>query len=158
MACRCGDFHKKCWYTWITFFYHFMKLWTCRAFQGNSFEGPIPASLSNLTKLTTLWVHLFSRCWSFFMVDNVMLDCWFLLQMSRRIGDIVDGTSSLVFISNLTSLSTLYVMLLPVDIIIMTKLRVPVIKSCYYRILRNCKVSGNLGPVDFSMFTALILL
>ena len=78
--------------------------------------------------------------------------------MSRRIGDIVDGTSSLVFISNLTSLSTLYVMLLPVDIIIMTKLRVPVIKSCYYRILRNCKVSGNLGPVDFSMFTALILL
>uniref|UniRef100_A0A0E0DNX3 non-specific serine/threonine protein kinase n=1 Tax=Oryza meridionalis TaxID=40149 RepID=A0A0E0DNX3_9ORYZ len=25
-------------------------------------------------------------------------------------------------------------------------------------ILRNCKVSGNLGPVDFSMFTALILL
>ncbi|XP_066166893.1 probable LRR receptor-like serine/threonine-protein kinase At1g56140 [Oryza sativa Japonica Group] len=99
------------------------------AFQGNSFEGPIPASLSNLTKLTTL-----------------------------RIGDIVDGTSSLVFISNLTSLSTLYVMLLPVDIIIMTKLRVPVIKSCYYRILRNCKVSGNLGPVDFSMFTALILL
>ncbi|PVH36396.1 hypothetical protein PAHAL_6G065700 [Panicum hallii] len=42
-------------------------------FQGNSFEGPIPASLYNLTKLTSL-----------------------------RIGDIVNGSSSLSFISNLT--------------------------------------------------------
>uniref|UniRef100_A0A0D9WEG3 non-specific serine/threonine protein kinase n=1 Tax=Leersia perrieri TaxID=77586 RepID=A0A0D9WEG3_9ORYZ len=73
------------------------------AFQGNSFEGPIPESLSNLTKLTRL-----------------------------RIGDIVNGSSSLSFISNFTSLSNL--------------------------ILRNCKISGNLGPVDFSKFAALILL
>jgi hypothetical protein len=32
--------------------------------------------------------------------------------MSRRIGDIVDGNSSLAFIGNMTSLSELYVMLL----------------------------------------------
>ncbi|KAG8067603.1 hypothetical protein GUJ93_ZPchr0005g14280 [Zizania palustris] len=48
------------------------------AFHGNSFEGPIPESLSNLTKLTTL-----------------------------RLGDIVNGSSSLAFISNLASLSLL---------------------------------------------------
>uniref|UniRef100_A0A0E0PJP7 non-specific serine/threonine protein kinase n=1 Tax=Oryza rufipogon TaxID=4529 RepID=A0A0E0PJP7_ORYRU len=73
------------------------------AFQGNSFEGPIPPSLANLTKLTNL-----------------------------RIGDIVNGSSSLAFISNLTSLSNL--------------------------ILRNCKISGNLAPVDFSKFGVLTLL
>ncbi|CAD6220476.1 unnamed protein product [Miscanthus lutarioriparius] len=72
-------------------------------FQGNSFEDPIPASLSNLTRLTNLMV-----------------------------GDIVNGSSSLAFISNLTSLSTV--------------------------ILRNCKVSGNLGTVDISKLTNLILL
>ncbi|XP_006659921.1 probable LRR receptor-like serine/threonine-protein kinase At1g56130 isoform X2 [Oryza brachyantha] len=70
------------------------------AFQGNSFEGPIPASLSNLTKLTTL-----------------------------KIGDIVNGSSSLAFISDLTSLSTL--------------------------VLRNCRISDNLGAVDFTKLTGL---
>uniref|UniRef100_A0A0E0DP04 non-specific serine/threonine protein kinase n=1 Tax=Oryza meridionalis TaxID=40149 RepID=A0A0E0DP04_9ORYZ len=49
-----------------------------------------------------------------------------------RIGDIVNGSSSLAFISNLTSLSNL--------------------------ILRNCKISGNLAPVDFSKFGVLTLL
>uniref|UniRef100_A0A0E0HBK7 non-specific serine/threonine protein kinase n=1 Tax=Oryza nivara TaxID=4536 RepID=A0A0E0HBK7_ORYNI len=64
------------------------------AFQGNSFEGPIPASLSNLTKLTNL-----------------------------RIGDIVNGSSSLGFISNLTSLTNL--------------------------VLRNCRISENLETYTF---------
>ncbi|EEE63022.1 hypothetical protein OsJ_17830 [Oryza sativa Japonica Group] len=73
------------------------------AFQGNSFEGPIPASLSNLTKLTNL-----------------------------RIGDIVNGSSSLGFISNLTSLTNL--------------------------VLRNCRISENLETVDFSKFAALTML
>uniref|UniRef100_A0A0D9WEF9 non-specific serine/threonine protein kinase n=1 Tax=Leersia perrieri TaxID=77586 RepID=A0A0D9WEF9_9ORYZ len=73
------------------------------AFQGNSFEGPIPASFSNLTKLINL-----------------------------RIGDIVNGSSSLAFISNLTSLSIL--------------------------VLRNCMISGNLETVDFSRFATLTLL
>uniref|UniRef100_A0A0E0L0B9 non-specific serine/threonine protein kinase n=1 Tax=Oryza punctata TaxID=4537 RepID=A0A0E0L0B9_ORYPU len=59
------------------------------AFEGNSFEGPIPQSLSNLTNLINL-----------------------------RLGDMVSGTSSLAFMSNLTSLTTL--------------------------ILRNCKISGDL--------------
>ncbi|KAG2582298.1 hypothetical protein PVAP13_6KG099335 [Panicum virgatum] len=74
-----------------------------RRFQGNSFEGPIPESLSNLTKLTDL-----------------------------RIGDIVNGSSSLSFISNLTSLNVL--------------------------ILRNCRISDNLATVNFSNLGGLTLL
>ncbi|TKW08444.1 hypothetical protein SEVIR_6G028100v4 [Setaria viridis] len=72
-------------------------------FQGNSFEGPIPESLSNLTKLTNL-----------------------------RIGDIVNGSSSMSFISNLTSLDVL--------------------------ILRNCRISDNLATVNFSNLAGLTLL
>ncbi|KAK3121398.1 hypothetical protein QOZ80_8BG0652300 [Eleusine coracana subsp. coracana] len=72
-------------------------------FQGNSFEGPIPVSLSNLTKLTSL-----------------------------RIGDLVNGSSSLDFISNLTSLNVL--------------------------ILRNCRISDNLATVNFSKLGGLTLL
>ncbi|KAF2933230.1 hypothetical protein DAI22_04g066200, partial [Oryza sativa Japonica Group] len=49
-----------------------------------------------------------------------------------RIGDIVNGISPLALISNLTSLNTL--------------------------ILRNCKIYGDLGAVDFSMFEKLSLL
>ncbi|KAF0928016.1 hypothetical protein E2562_037230, partial [Oryza meyeriana var. granulata] len=49
-----------------------------------------------------------------------------------RIGDIINGSSSLAFVSNLTSLSNL--------------------------ILRNCRISGNLGLVDFSKFAALTYL
>ncbi|XP_006654184.1 probable LRR receptor-like serine/threonine-protein kinase At1g56140 isoform X2 [Oryza brachyantha] len=49
-----------------------------------------------------------------------------------RIGDIVNGSSSLAFISNLTSLSHL--------------------------VLRNCRISGNLEAVDFSIFPTLTLL
>jgi hypothetical protein len=48
------------------------------------------------------------------------------------VGDIVNGSSSLAFISSLTSLSTL--------------------------ILRNCKLSGNLGAVNISKLANLILL
>ncbi|KAJ1272795.1 hypothetical protein BS78_06G228900 [Paspalum vaginatum] len=72
-------------------------------FQGNSFQGPIPTSLSNLVNLTSL-----------------------------RIGDIVNGSSSLAFISNMTSLSTL--------------------------ILRNCRISDNLASVNFSQLAKLNLL
>ncbi|KAJ4754844.1 Leucine-rich repeat transmembrane protein kinase [Rhynchospora pubera] len=69
-------------------------------FQGNSFEGPIPSSLSDLVELTSL-----------------------------RIGDITSGTSStLDFISNMTSLNTL--------------------------ILRNCKISDTL-LTDFSIYQKL---
>ncbi|XP_062195410.1 probable LRR receptor-like serine/threonine-protein kinase At1g56130 [Phragmites australis] len=72
-------------------------------FQGNSFQGPIPASLSNLTNLTIL-----------------------------RIGDLVNGSSSLGFISNLTLLNVL--------------------------ILRNCRISDNLATVNFSNLAGLTLL
>uniref|UniRef100_A0A0E0PJR5 non-specific serine/threonine protein kinase n=1 Tax=Oryza rufipogon TaxID=4529 RepID=A0A0E0PJR5_ORYRU len=95
------------------------------AFHGNSFEGPVPESLSNLTKLTRLWI-----------------------------GDIINGVSPLAFISNMASLSTLYVMLLAI------KLTLQVTKVVFprYRILRNCKISSDLGAVDFSMFKQLKLL
>jgi Leucine-rich repeat (LRR) protein len=52
--------------------------------------------------------------------------------MSRWIGDIINGVSPLAFISNMASLSTL--------------------------ILRNCKISSDLGAVEFSMFKQLKLL
>ncbi|KAJ3693544.1 hypothetical protein LUZ60_009024 [Juncus effusus] len=81
----------------------FIGTWTSMQdlrFQGNSFTGPIPKSLSNLNKLTSL-----------------------------RIGDITNGSSStLDFISNMTSLSTL--------------------------ILRNCKISGTL-PTSFAQYKVL---
>ncbi|KAJ3693543.1 hypothetical protein LUZ60_009023 [Juncus effusus] len=81
----------------------FIGTWTSiqdLRFQGNSFTGPIPKSLSNLNKLTSL-----------------------------RIGDITNGSSStLDFISNMTSLSTL--------------------------ILRNCKISGTL-PTSFAQYKVL---
>ncbi|KAG8086945.1 hypothetical protein GUJ93_ZPchr0010g9880 [Zizania palustris] len=72
-------------------------------FQGNTFQGPVPTSLSNLTNLTDL-----------------------------RIGDIVNGSSSLAFVSNLTSLNVL--------------------------ILRNCRISDKLGTVNFSKLSGLTLM
>ncbi|CAN6229548.1 unnamed protein product [Urochloa humidicola] len=72
-------------------------------FQGNSFQGPLPATLSNLANLTDI-----------------------------RIGDIVNGSSSLAFISNITSLRTL--------------------------VLRNCRISDRLASVNFSQFARLSLL
>uniref|UniRef100_A0A804JWF5 non-specific serine/threonine protein kinase n=1 Tax=Musa acuminata subsp. malaccensis TaxID=214687 RepID=A0A804JWF5_MUSAM len=66
--------------------------------QGNSFEGPIPSGLSRMTNIIDL-----------------------------RISDIQKGSSSLAFISNLTSLSTL--------------------------ILRNCKIS-DIIPSNFSQYTS----
>lgn len=68
--------------------------------QGNNFDGPIPESFSSLNKLTNL-----------------------------QMGDLVGGSSSLAFIANMTSLSTLT--------------------------LRNCRISDNLASVDFSKFVEL---
>jgi hypothetical protein len=71
--------------------------------QGNSFQGPIPRSLYNLVKLRSL-----------------------------RIGDIVNGSSSLAFIGSMTSLGDL--------------------------VLRNSRISDSLASVDFSKFGSLNLL
>ncbi|WOK97086.1 putative LRR receptor-like serine/threonine-protein kinase [Canna indica] len=67
--------------------------------QGNNFEGPIPSGYSSMINITDL-----------------------------RIGDIQKGSSSLSFISNLTSLTIL--------------------------ILRNCMISDTIPP-DFSQYTRL---
>ncbi|XP_030964612.1 probable LRR receptor-like serine/threonine-protein kinase At1g56140 [Quercus lobata] len=61
-----------------SFIGNWSKLQTLRL-QGNSFEGPIPSSFSNLTSLTDL-----------------------------RIGDLSNGSSSLAFIKEMKSLSILY--------------------------------------------------
>jgi serine/threonine protein kinase len=74
-----------------------------RRLQGNSFQGPIPRSLYNLVKLRSL-----------------------------RIGDIVNGSSSLAFIGSMTSLGDL--------------------------VLRNSRISDSLASVDFSKFGSLNLL
>uniref|UniRef100_A0A0D9X5C0 non-specific serine/threonine protein kinase n=1 Tax=Leersia perrieri TaxID=77586 RepID=A0A0D9X5C0_9ORYZ len=71
--------------------------------QGNNFDGPIPASLSNLSKISSL-----------------------------RIGDLTSGTSSMDFVSNMTSLNVL--------------------------ILRNCRIYGNLTAMNFSQLLTLTYL
>ncbi|KAK8971190.1 putative LRR receptor-like serine/threonine-protein kinase [Platanthera guangdongensis] len=76
--------------------------YTQRRIQGNSFSGPIPSSFSGLSKMTDL-----------------------------RIGDLINGSSSLAFINNMTSLTTL--------------------------ILRNSKISDTL-PSDFEKYNSLLKL
>lgn len=64
---------RRCISTYIIYFYSIINLswgtsicitlltkylWTSRRLQGNSFQGPIPKSLSNLAKLSKLWVPL----------------------------------------------------------------------------------------------------
>ncbi|KAG6496561.1 hypothetical protein ZIOFF_044428 [Zingiber officinale] len=75
---------------------------TTLRFQGNSFQGPIPSSFASLTQMIDL-----------------------------RIGDIVNGSSSLDFIGNMTSLSTL--------------------------VLRNSKISDTI-PSSFQRYNGLTLL
>ncbi|XP_042403693.1 probable LRR receptor-like serine/threonine-protein kinase At1g56140 isoform X2 [Zingiber officinale] len=75
---------------------------TILRFQGNSFQGPIPPSFANLIQMIDL-----------------------------RIGDILNGSSSLDFISNMTSLSTL--------------------------VLRNNKISDTI-PLNFQPYNGLTFL
>uniref|UniRef100_A0A0D9ZWD0 non-specific serine/threonine protein kinase n=1 Tax=Oryza glumipatula TaxID=40148 RepID=A0A0D9ZWD0_9ORYZ len=119
------------------------------------FSGPFPSTFSKLQNLKILYSQYHSLrhyiCSSCFHAKCLTFGCGcrrssdndftgkipdYLGIMPKlediRIGDIVNGSSSLAFISNLTSLSNL--------------------------ILRNCKISGNLAPVDFSKFGVLTLL
>uniref|UniRef100_A0A0E0L0C4 non-specific serine/threonine protein kinase n=1 Tax=Oryza punctata TaxID=4537 RepID=A0A0E0L0C4_ORYPU len=111
----------------------------------DNFTGGLPEELGNLTKLKQLYFDSSGLSGpfpsSFSKLQN--LNIWrasdngfkgklpdYLGTMTNlaeiRIGDIVNGISPLAFISNMTSLSTL--------------------------ILRNSKISSDLGAVDFSMF------
>uniref|UniRef100_A0A0D9WEG9 non-specific serine/threonine protein kinase n=1 Tax=Leersia perrieri TaxID=77586 RepID=A0A0D9WEG9_9ORYZ len=122
-----------------------------KALPFNALSGPLPKELGNLTNLLSLGISFnnysgqlpeelgnMTNLQQMRASDNEFTGKIpdYLGSMPNlediRIGDIVNGSSSLSFISNFTSLSNL--------------------------ILRNCKISGNLGPVDFSKFAALILL
>uniref|UniRef100_A0A0E0AS42 non-specific serine/threonine protein kinase n=1 Tax=Oryza glumipatula TaxID=40148 RepID=A0A0E0AS42_9ORYZ len=85
----------------------------------SGFSGPFPSTFSKLKNLKILWASdndLAGKIPDYFGSFPNLQDL--------RIGDILNGSSSLSFISNLTSLNVL--------------------------ILRNCKISDNLGTVNFS--------
>uniref|UniRef100_A0A0E0QFK3 non-specific serine/threonine protein kinase n=1 Tax=Oryza rufipogon TaxID=4529 RepID=A0A0E0QFK3_ORYRU len=85
----------------------------------SGFSGPFPSTFSKLKNLKILWASdndLTGKIPDYFGSFPNLQDL--------RIGDILNGSSSLSFISNLTSLNVL--------------------------ILRNCKISDNLGTVNFS--------
>uniref|UniRef100_A0A0E0I8B3 non-specific serine/threonine protein kinase n=1 Tax=Oryza nivara TaxID=4536 RepID=A0A0E0I8B3_ORYNI len=93
----------------------------------SGFSGPFPSTFSKLKNLKILWASdndLTGKIPDYFGSFPNLQDL--------RIGDILNGSSSLSFISNLTSLNVL--------------------------ILRNCKISDNLGTVNFSKLAGLTLL
>uniref|UniRef100_A0A0D9X5C4 non-specific serine/threonine protein kinase n=1 Tax=Leersia perrieri TaxID=77586 RepID=A0A0D9X5C4_9ORYZ len=93
----------------------------------SGFSGPFPSTFSKLMNLRILWASdndFTGKIPDYFgSLPNLQ---------ELRIGDILNGSSSLSFISNLTSLNVL--------------------------ILRNCKISDNLGTVNFSKLAGLTLL
>uniref|UniRef100_A0A0E0LS89 non-specific serine/threonine protein kinase n=1 Tax=Oryza punctata TaxID=4537 RepID=A0A0E0LS89_ORYPU len=117
----------------------------------NNFTGNLPEELGNLTKLEQLYIDSSGFSGPFpstisklkklkilWISDNDFTGKIpdFIGSLTNledlRIGDIVNGSSSLAFISNLTSLNVL--------------------------ILRNCKISDNLGSVNFTKLSGLTLL
>uniref|UniRef100_A0A0E0AS33 non-specific serine/threonine protein kinase n=1 Tax=Oryza glumipatula TaxID=40148 RepID=A0A0E0AS33_9ORYZ len=93
----------------------------------SGFSGPFPSTLSKLKNLQKLWAsdNDFTG-----KIPDYLGTLTKLVEL--RIGDIVNGSSSLAFISNLTSLNILT--------------------------LRNCKISDNLRTVNFSKLGGLTLL
>uniref|UniRef100_A0A0E0EJ09 non-specific serine/threonine protein kinase n=1 Tax=Oryza meridionalis TaxID=40149 RepID=A0A0E0EJ09_9ORYZ len=117
----------------------------------NNFTGNLPEELGNLTKLEQMYIDSSGFSGPFpstisklkklkilWISDNDFTGKIpdFIGSLTNledlRIGDIVNGSSSLAFISNLTSLNVL--------------------------ILRNCKISDNLGAVNFTKLSGLTLL
>ncbi|XP_052154679.1 probable LRR receptor-like serine/threonine-protein kinase At1g56130 [Oryza glaberrima] len=120
-------------------------------FDSSGFSGPFPSSFSKLQNLKILSAsdNVFKgKIPAYLGTMTNLEDIAFhgnsfegpvpeslsnLTKLTRLwIGDIINGVSPLAFISNMASLSTL--------------------------ILRNCKISSDLGAVDFSMFKQLKLL
>ncbi|GJN36557.1 hypothetical protein PR202_gb25430 [Eleusine coracana subsp. coracana] len=93
----------------------------------SGFSGPFPSTFSKLTNLRILWApdNDFTGKIPDYLGSLTKLE-------DLRIGDLVNGSSSLDFISNLTSLNVL--------------------------ILRNCRISDNLATVNFSKLGGLTLL
>ncbi|XP_052165323.1 probable LRR receptor-like serine/threonine-protein kinase At1g56140 isoform X2 [Oryza glaberrima] len=117
----------------------------------SGFSGPFPSTISKLKKLKILWISdndftgkIPDFIGSLTNLEDLRLQgnsfqgpipasfSKLTKLTSLRIGDIVNGSSSLAFISNLTSLNVL--------------------------ILRNCKISDNLGAVNFTKLSGLTLL
>nr|CAB3452508.1 unnamed protein product [Digitaria exilis] len=93
----------------------------------SGFSGPFPSTFSKLKELRIL------RASDNYFTGKIPDYFGSLTNLEDIIvGDIVNGSSSFAFVSNLTSLSTL--------------------------ILRNCKLSGNLEAVNLSKLANLILL
>jgi hypothetical protein len=122
-----------------------------RYFDSSGFSGPFPSSFSKLQNLKFLSAsdNVFKgKIPAYLGTMTNLEDIAFhgnsfegpvpeslsnLTKLTRLwIGDIINGVSPLAFISNMASLSTL--------------------------ILRNCKISSDLGAVEFSMFKQLKLL
>ncbi|CAD6262298.1 unnamed protein product [Miscanthus lutarioriparius] len=118
---------------------------------GNALSGPVPKELGNLVNLTSLCLatnslngSLPSELGNLVKLEELYIDSAGLsgpipssyskLTRMRKmqIGEIVNGSSSLAFINDMTSLSTL--------------------------ILRNCKISDSLTSVNFSQLTKLNIL
>ncbi|XP_066166965.1 probable LRR receptor-like serine/threonine-protein kinase At1g56140 [Oryza sativa Japonica Group] len=122
-----------------------------RYIDSSGFSGPFPSSFSKLQNLNTLYssdngfngkipeylgtitnlveIALYGNSFEGPIPESLSN----LAKLKTlRIGDIVNGISPLAFISNMTSLSTI--------------------------ILRNCKISSDLGAIDFSKFEHLELL
>ncbi|GJN09501.1 hypothetical protein PR202_ga27514 [Eleusine coracana subsp. coracana] len=93
----------------------------------SGFSGPFPSTFSKLTNLRILWApdNDFTGKIPDYLGSLTKLE-------DLRIGDLLNGSSSLDFISNLTSLNVL--------------------------ILRNCRISDNLATVNFSKLGGLTLL
>jgi hypothetical protein len=82
------------------------KLTTLRIL-GTGLSGPIPASFSNLTSLTELYVLHCCHNHYRFTVALPFLFSTYSYTICRRLGDISNGNSSLEFIKDMKSLSIL---------------------------------------------------
>jgi len=79
----------------------------CRRILGTGLSGPIPASFSNLTSLTELYVLHCCHNHYRFTVALPFLFSTYSYTICRRLGDISNGNSSLEFIKDMKSLSIL---------------------------------------------------
>uniref|UniRef100_A0A0E0L0B4 non-specific serine/threonine protein kinase n=1 Tax=Oryza punctata TaxID=4537 RepID=A0A0E0L0B4_ORYPU len=122
-----------------------------KAFPFNSLSGPLPKELGNLTNLLSLGISFnnFSG-----QLPEELGSMTNLQQMRSSdndfTGKIPDYLGSMPKLEDMAFQGNSFEGPIPPSLANLTKLT--------NLILRNCKISGNLGPVDFSKFGVLILL